>query len=372
MGTFQIKDKSLFTAVSGDKILVQRADNSVIRVNASDFLGSGGGAAGSADAVQLSDGAGGFVADSNFNFDTTNKILKAKGKDSVGSVVVDVTDSSDASIFQVFTNGNQKWGSFNLNIDNSSIAISNVLITSLPDSTVLFGFNTGNSGMIGTRNVLLGDSIGGILTSGGQNVLIGFQAGGTGFNGGNCVVIGNQANVGSTANSQIAVGRGAGSTANFNGSIAIGTNSRSTSTNQFIVGSNSHPITKFILGSGAEHNGIDGDGITATWFGAGAFDSGAVARNGGDIELRGGEKQNAGTEGSVKIQTFAGVTRIESDSIGLGFFGSTPIAKPSAYSLTATAVLDKVLLASAGASTINNNNVLAQLITDLQQLGLIS
>jgi hypothetical protein len=42
------------------------------------------------------------------------------------------------------------------------------------------------------------------------------------------------------------------------------------------------------------------------------------------------------------------------------------VAKSAAYTLNATVVVDRTLLASASATTINNNNVLAAVITDLQ------
>tara|TARA_R110000803_G_scaffold10096_1_gene31249 strand:+ start:218 stop:985 length:768 start_codon:yes stop_codon:yes gene_type:complete len=44
----------------------------------------------------------------------------------------------------------------------------------------------------------------------------------------------------------------------------------------------------------------------------------------------------------------------------------------NAYTANATAVLDRTLLASASATAINNNNVLAALISDLQGNGIIS
>lgn len=55
-----------------------------------------------------------------------------------------------------------------------------------------------------------------------------------------------------------------------------------------------------------------------------------------------------------------------------GFYGTTPITKPTAYTLNATVVTSKTLLASASATAVNNNNVIAQLITDLQALGLVA
>ncbi len=45
------------------------------------------------------------------------------------------------------------------------------------------------------------------------------------------------------------------------------------------------------------------------------------------------------------------------------------MVKSAAYTLNATAVLDRTLLASVSATTINNNNLIAAIITDLQNLG---
>lgn len=50
---------------------------------------------------------------------------------------------------------------------------------------------------------------------------------------------------------------------------------------------------------------------------------------------------------------------------------SLPSVAPPTYTLNATVVLDRTLLASASATTINNNNVLAALITDLKARNLI-
>jgi len=59
------------------------------------------------------------------------------------------------------------------------------------------------------------------------------------------------------------------------------------------------------------------------------------------------------------------------DGTNVGFYGTAPAAQSAAYTLNATAVLDRTLLASASATTLNNNNALAALITDLQAIGLI-
>ena len=55
----------------------------------------------------------------------------------------------------------------------------------------------------------------------------------------------------------------------------------------------------------------------------------------------------------------------------IGFYGTTPAPQSAAYSRAATIVESRALLASASATTVNNNNVLAALIADLQALGLL-
>ncbi len=56
----------------------------------------------------------------------------------------------------------------------------------------------------------------------------------------------------------------------------------------------------------------------------------------------------------------------------LGFYGSTPAVQSAAYTRNAAIVEDRTLLASASATTLNNNNVLAALIADLQAIGLLA
>lgn len=52
---------------------------------------------------------------------------------------------------------------------------------------------------------------------------------------------------------------------------------------------------------------------------------------------------------------------------------NTPVVSPADYTLDPVVAIDRTLLASAAPSTIiNNNNVLAALITDLTALGLIT
>ncbi len=59
------------------------------------------------------------------------------------------------------------------------------------------------------------------------------------------------------------------------------------------------------------------------------------------------------------------------DGSTFGIYGVTPAAQSSAYTRNATIVEDRTLLASASATIINNNNVLAALIADLQSRGFI-
>lgn len=55
----------------------------------------------------------------------------------------------------------------------------------------------------------------------------------------------------------------------------------------------------------------------------------------------------------------------------VGFYTTAPVSQSAAYSRAATIVESRALLASASATTLNNNNVLAALIADLQAVGLI-
>ncbi len=55
----------------------------------------------------------------------------------------------------------------------------------------------------------------------------------------------------------------------------------------------------------------------------------------------------------------------------VGFYNTAPVAQAAAYTRNATIVEDRTLLASGSATTINNNNVLAALIADLQATGLL-
>ncbi len=63
--------------------------------------------------------------------------------------------------------------------------------------------------------------------------------------------------------------------------------------------------------------------------------------------------------------------QIRVDATGVGFFATTPVGQSAAYTRNATVVEDRTLLASASATTLNNNNVLAALIADLQAIGIL-
>lgn len=78
----------------------------------------------------------------------------------------------------------------------------------------------------------------------------------------------------------------------------------------------------------------------------------------------------AGAAGEVSIIANS-VERITVDSTGIGFFAVTPVGQSAAYTRNAVIVEDRTLLASASATILNNNNVLAALIADLQAIGIL-
>ena len=84
----------------------------------------------------------------------------------------------------------------------------------------------------------------------------------------------------------------------------------------------------------------------------------------------------AATHDDVRCPQFTTVTTNRTIGISparLGFTTTAPLALVStqAYTRNATIVEDRTLLASASATTLNNNRVLAALIADLQQRGLL-
>lgn len=64
--------------------------------------------------------------------------------------------------------------------------------------------------------------------------------------------------------------------------------------------------------------------------------------------------------------------KLDHDGTTVGLYGTTPAVQSAAYTRDATIVEDRTLLASASATTLNNNNVLAALIGDLQSRGFIA
>ena len=59
------------------------------------------------------------------------------------------------------------------------------------------------------------------------------------------------------------------------------------------------------------------------------------------------------------------------DGTNVGFYTVAPVARPAAYTLTATQVPSRTLAANASATATNNNAVLSQVIQDLQANGLL-
>ncbi len=59
------------------------------------------------------------------------------------------------------------------------------------------------------------------------------------------------------------------------------------------------------------------------------------------------------------------------DGTNVGFYGTAPAAQSAGYTRNAVVVEDRTLLASASATILNNNNVLAAMIADFQAVGLL-
>lgn len=96
----------------------------------------------------------------------------------------------------------------------------------------------------------------------------------------------------------------------------------------------------------------------------GTADEITVSNGGGTITL---SQPNDVTIGGILTVT----GNLNHDGTNIGFFGTAPAVQAASYTRNATVVEDRTLLASASATTLNNNNVLAALIADLQSYGLI-
>lgn len=103
----------------------------------------------------------------------------------------------------------------------------------------------------------------------------------------------------------------------------------------------------------------------------GACNGSSGTRVAGDVYIAGGNA-NGGTNGNVQIlATPGGAKRFESNSTGIAFFGVTPVARASAYTLTSVTT-DRTLTGSGGTPTLNEvADVLGTLIADLQAYGLL-
>lgn len=88
-----------------------------------------------------------------------------------------------------------------------------------------------------------------------------------------------------------------------------------------------------------------------------------------DLVLAGSSGNDAYLSGDQVILRYQSTARVKIDSTGISFLGQGTPKGAVDYTLNATAVEDRTLLASASATTINNNNVLAAIITDMQGWG---
>jgi len=134
------------------------------------------------------------------------------------------------------------------------------------------------------------------------------------------------------------------------------------------VGSNANAFTDRIILNSADHANahdiilLDGDGTTprAVW------DESATAWLVASMRPIADGGSNLGSSNLSFFALYAFQIRDESGNVVID-----TSAAGVAYTLNATAVPDRTLLASASATTLNNNNVLAALIADLQAIGIL-
>jgi hypothetical protein len=143
------------------------------------------------------------------------------------------------------------------------------------------------------------------------------------------------------------------------------------------------------LGGGQNRGGnadlLGGDGVVAGYDGGNVTIQGGWSngQQGGNILIFSGDSVS-GPAGDITVDTGTaatqgviniGITNALEVNVGraagsIGFYGVAAVGQSAAYTRSLAVVEDRTLLASAGATNTNNNNVLAALIGDLQALGL--
>lgn len=212
--------------------------------------------------------------------------------------------------------------------------------TSPGGAAILQGGAAGSTGSGGDASVLGGTPTDG---NGGAVSLLGADgvSGATNRNGGQATVGAGDAALAGTGGSAFVTAGSGGATgtagvAHLQG--GAGGSTSGTGGNAMVEG-----------GAAATH----GDGGSVLINGGAAASTGG-AKTGGSITLTPGALAGGGADGTVKLKTAGGTTRIEVDSTGLGFFATAPVAKPT-------------ITGSRG-----GNAALASLLTGLANLGLIT
>lgn len=173
---------------------------------------------------------------------------------------------------------------------------------------------------------------------------------------------------------------------------------KSTATNQTHISVHGSTRSSYILHSGTQQLArFTADGVTTTLETLVTgdilrFATSGAATTSANLEIRTGNATSTnsgnielivGTAGAVRgnIILDAPIVRcvtdleidgdLDHDGSNIGFYGVGPAPQSAAYTRNATIVEDRTLLASASATIINNNNVIAALIADFQATGLL-
>lgn len=93
--------------------------------------------------------------------------------------------------------------------------------------------------------------------------------------------------------------------------------------------------------------------------------------NGGNVYIQAGLANGSGTHGSIELRDHTAVPRIKINSTGLGFFNSTPVARPTGYTTFTNLTTDRTCNANS-TSVAELADILGTLIVDLKSLGLIA
>jgi len=355
------------------------------------YTGNGGisGGTGKSGNIYIATGDGSTTGDISFVTGVSSSGNGVK----VGSINLEIGDNTSGLAGNINLNINSDDGYGNGVIDfqyksastvkHSPNGVTSCFVAAGATATVIeYGTGTIGAGIVELRqadqptlatNIFLIHATNSLDNSGGTVIVSGGTAA-SGFKGGNIYLFAAPGNGVANGGDIIITSGASGSGASGNGgSISIGANNAASTNGDggaagiatgTGAGTGNGGLLSILAGDSGSGSTGDGASITVT-----AGIAASINGNGGSITIKPGSKTGSGTVGSVKLQDSAAAIKFEVNTVGIGFFASTPVARQT-YTVT-NPVTDR----SFDTTTITTQNlaqVVGTIIADLQAYGLMA